>query len=184
MWCVRTLESKMKISLQHVLFDFVIDGLTKFETRKNKKKQKTNERVAATAQQQPSLSHYGHRRRQMTTSVHSVNVSTPLTLIKSESYVAFMCQAIYLFIVSTAWELCVVVYHVVLTSHYNKKNCFNIFFCPPHICNRRLFVTPAHLKSKWFCCLYINVALRTPSFLFSLSILSVFLLLLYVILLG
>lgn len=79
-----------------------------------------------------------------------------------------MCQAIYLFIVSTAWELCVVVYHVVLTSHYNKKNCFNIFFCPPHICNRRLFVTPAHLKSKWFCCLYINVALRTPSFLFSL----------------
>lgn len=79
-----------------------------------------------------------------------------------------MCQAIYLFIVSTAWELCVVVYHVVLTSHYNRKNCFNIFFCPPHICNRRLFVTPAHLKSKWFCCLYINVALRTPSFLFSL----------------
>lgn len=30
----------MKISLQHVLFDFVIDGLTKFETRKNKKNKK------------------------------------------------------------------------------------------------------------------------------------------------
>lgn len=34
--------------------------------------------------------------------VHSVNVNIPLTLIKSESYVTFMCQAIYLFIVSTA----------------------------------------------------------------------------------
>lgn len=66
-----------------------------------------------------SLTHRNRRRRQQQQQQRQHQTGSQCkckytsTLIKSESYVVFMCQAIYLFIVSTAWELCVV-YHVVV----------------------------------------------------------------------